>query len=333
MDIHVIQVSNKKDPKEAREIAQKFIKDDKKTFMRETDNFYRFRAIPKTKFVKNSYRSKKINDDIIITYGRLKPEFKHLSGGGLFSDFFRHPIDTIKHVFSQASKLNNESTKTLEEFGNRPIVLMQIARTPLNQIIPTALNVVSFGQYNKVKDKLGYDKLYHLSLLLTLNDGVKVIVEKNEVIKLSTNLSSLNNQTVYMNVDLMGKQLTLNDLIERTKALMGDVNFYEYDGFTNNCQIFIDQILNAAGLNKPQYHEFLFQDLTQLKENLPSYVPAVARKITDIRGIISRLMGKGKKNKNKGMKKFNEYMLDKTYKDEDELAKMFVEFFENSEFV
>lgn len=51
--------------------AVKF-KTSKGLFMRETKTSYRFRNIPKTKFIPKSYRTKKINKNISLIYGQLK---------------------------------------------------------------------------------------------------------------------------------------------------------------------------------------------------------------------------------------------------------------------
>ena len=56
---------------EAKKIAKDIIKDNKKKFYRETETSYRFRNIPKTKFVKKSFRTKKINDNVSLTFGKL----------------------------------------------------------------------------------------------------------------------------------------------------------------------------------------------------------------------------------------------------------------------
>lgn len=56
---------------EAKRIAKDIIKDDKKSFYRETENSYRFRNIPKTKFIKKSFKTKKVNDNISLTFGKL----------------------------------------------------------------------------------------------------------------------------------------------------------------------------------------------------------------------------------------------------------------------
>ena len=56
----------------AKQEAKNIIKDKKKNFYRETKTSYRFRAIPKTKFEKKSFRTKKINNNISLIFGKLK---------------------------------------------------------------------------------------------------------------------------------------------------------------------------------------------------------------------------------------------------------------------
>lgn len=58
----------------ARLKAQRFIRNSKKIFFRETEDSYRFRNIPKSYFT--DFVSKKIDDEITIVLGHLKE--KHL---------------------------------------------------------------------------------------------------------------------------------------------------------------------------------------------------------------------------------------------------------------
>jgi hypothetical protein len=63
-------INKDKGLKEAVEESKKFI-NDKKNFYRETTSSYRFRNIPKQKFEKRSFRSKKISPDVTLVYGKL----------------------------------------------------------------------------------------------------------------------------------------------------------------------------------------------------------------------------------------------------------------------
>lgn len=57
--------------KDAYFMAQNVINNVRKTFVRETSTSYRFRNIPKTEFIPNSYVSKKINDKMTLVFGKL----------------------------------------------------------------------------------------------------------------------------------------------------------------------------------------------------------------------------------------------------------------------
>ncbi len=310
--LHSVQISNNLSLDDAKKEAQKFIKDKKKKYHRETTKFYRFRNIAKQKFKPKSFKSKKINDDIVLVYGELKDENKHLSGGG-FMDFLKNPIGTIKEAFRGIpSKLNNISTKTLNEYGKLPINALQIARTPLNATLNGVINIMSLGKFNELKSKYGFDKMYHLSLIATLTNN-KIVIEKNEVINIEplSQSSTIGPNTEYLNVPLSNApNLTLIDMIDKTREYMGESKFYDYDGFNNNCQAFIASILNANNLMTPQADKFILQDVSGLQNDLNntgfSYVPKVMRKITNLGSIVSRLIGKG--TKKKALDEFDKYI-------------------------
>ena len=72
--IHAILINDTMPFKEAEKIAHEITKKDGNIFYRHEGNNFRFRNIPKTKFSK--YASKKINNEITIVFGLLKPQFR-----------------------------------------------------------------------------------------------------------------------------------------------------------------------------------------------------------------------------------------------------------------
>jgi hypothetical protein len=68
--LHAVIIKKPFDLDKAKEEAKQFIKD--KEYFRETSTSYRFRNIPKQRFVKSKYRTKKVNDKISLIYGKLK---------------------------------------------------------------------------------------------------------------------------------------------------------------------------------------------------------------------------------------------------------------------
>ena len=67
-ELHAVIISRNIPIGEAIKLSKEFISENR-NFYRITKNSYRFRNIPKTKFLKNSFRSKKINNNITLIYG------------------------------------------------------------------------------------------------------------------------------------------------------------------------------------------------------------------------------------------------------------------------
>ena len=61
---------------------------------------------------------------------------------------------------------------------------------------------------------------------------------------------------------------TVNDLFVTTRDFMG-YRFLPYQSNSNNCQVFIDSVLSANGLNTPNLKEFVKQDTRSIFKNNP----------------------------------------------------------------
>lgn len=70
-ELHAVIIKKPIKLQEAKKIAKDIIKDPNRNFYRETSESYRFRNIPKTKFVKDSFRTKVLSDNISLVFGKL----------------------------------------------------------------------------------------------------------------------------------------------------------------------------------------------------------------------------------------------------------------------
>jgi hypothetical protein len=239
----------------------------------EYKNNWRFRIVPKTKFVPRSFRSKKVNDQITLVFAKLKPEFESLKGSGFF-DFLKDAYETVKDVGSSAvnkvkdffsPKLDdytNHTKAVLEKYGNQQIRGMRLVRQPVMSAIDSILNTVSIGKWASLKKKYGFDKFFHLGLEVDLSDGKKLTVEKLDVVEVSDN--NYEGKGVEMQaVPLKSRQFTLNQLLETARRNVGDKRFFEYDAFKNNCQWFVSYLLEGQNLYGPKEKEFVFQDIKE----------------------------------------------------------------------
>lgn len=299
--LHAIIITKKLSSDDAQQLANKIANKNVKQY-RETKNTYRFKFLPKTKFIQSSYKTKKVNSKLSLVYGELKPQFIKLNGSGLFDkikDVTRRVVSAPKNIYDTLTKgrrldgFNNISKNTLEKFGNEKIVGLTIAREPLQNWIHSVFNVVSFGKWNEGLHKEGITKLFHLSLVATLQNNQKIVIEKIDDVNINSHFS-FGNQTEYKDVNLENKNFTLNELIQKTKEMVGDKTFFEYRSFDNNCFYFVSYLLKSVGLYNNENKKFVFTDLENFVKQLPSHTELIANKITDLGALWSRISGRAK---------------------------------------
>ncbi len=198
-----------------------------------------------------------------------RPMLKKISGGDIFT----------------YSDFTNSSKAVLKENGNKKIVEIELFRSPIDTNISSVLNAITLG-----KLKANYDELFHLGMVVTLEDGTKVLIEKNENIVISKQLYQAQ-ETMNVPVD---KEMTLDALLLRTKQRMGEDNFFKYGAFDHNCQDFILNILNANNMLTSENEKFIYQDLTKLIEDTPYLVRKIADLGTTAKAFWNKIRGVGK---------------------------------------
>jgi hypothetical protein len=179
--------------------------------------------------------------------------------------------------------------KILQSIGNEKVESLQLVRTPLSKISRFLLNIASFGQLESKLKESNIDDLFHLSLLI----NGKYELDKQEVIKLVRNPNAVkeNSQTLVIPVS---SNLTINEMIENTQRQMGQ-NYGTYDAKTNNCSIFISNVLSANNLSTENSDIFLNQKTIELFNKFPSISEKLVKFGTDIGGIVDKtLYGEGK---------------------------------------
>ncbi len=287
--LHAVKIHNMND-NDAKQEAKKFIVPGKpgrkvKFFRRLKNGTLSFRNIPKTKFIPRSYRSKKINDNITLVYGRLKPQFAALRGDGIIED--------VGDFFSPRQDYNNVSRETLNKYGNMIIKKMVLYRTPIQSIINTVLNIISLGKWNSVREKYHYDKLFHLALVCTLNNGKNIIIEKNAVVNISDYYETKPDTEVYDDINL-NKEITPKQMLDETLAQIGPEKFFIYDPVNANCQVFLRDVLSSQGLYNNNINGWLFQPLDELMKEMPGWTYPISKLGARVSAVFNKLFGYGR---------------------------------------
>ena len=160
----------------------------------------------------------------------------------------------------------------LNSIGQEKVSSIKLIRTPLSKATQFLLNIASFGQLQEKMKEIGIDKLFHLSMLI----NGQYELEKNEVIKMRVNPNAVKSDSETLDVPI-NTDITIQQLMDNTQKQMGQ-NYGSYDAKTNNCSIFLSNVLSANGLSNSNSETFI----NQKTEELFNSFPALSKKIVDL---------------------------------------------------
>ncbi len=237
-----------------------------------------------------------------LSYGEAmkaaKSSYKRKSGKGLIGNLKKAVKYSKERIFFPADKLPGSAQKAYDKLKGATVKSIMVNRKPVSGIVEKMLNFMSIGTYEKEKKKLGYDKMFHLSMVLTTNQG-RIAVEKNERINIAAGGTG-GGESIEIAYD---RGDTFASFLEKARWKMGDHKFFQYNAFENNCQDFIIGLLSANGVLSAEAKKFVKQDAESLLKAMPGFVGRVAQAATDVAGKISeRITGQGRKRKKKNVK-------------------------------
>jgi hypothetical protein len=229
-----------------------------------------------------------------------------------------------EQVFFPEKKLPSVVQPTFEKYKNFRILSAQLRREPILAFVDKFINLISFGKFNQAKKDLGYDKMFHLSLILQLENGPKLLVEKNERINMTTSFKdgpqvqyypALAGTSPPQGVLTIPGNPTLGEFYDKTLKAVGEHQFFTYNAFQQNCQAFIADLLRSNGALTPEAQTFVMQDAQTVIKQLPFYVSKIAQFATDTAGRVRQFFGFGSSKRSAGAskkiqrrKKFQDFM-------------------------
>jgi hypothetical protein len=196
-----------------------------------------------------------------------------------FTSAVKKTKDYANVIISGRNDYPPKVRKILSELGTKMIKSAMVRRTPVPSVLTTALNAVSLGEFAKRFKTAPYDTLFHLSLVLDLEGGTKLLIEKNEVINMDKN-PSIPQKTDIQLVSNIPANLSVNDMLQKAQQKMGGY-YFSYSARDNNCQDYIMAILQANNMGNDENYTFIKQDTKQLFEGLTT-LRKVSNTITDL---------------------------------------------------
>ena len=190
-------------------------------------------------------------------------------------------LGQLQHTFNNLSLETATMPPNVKDILNRRgdaiVNSIRIGRSPVQSAIQSILKTVS---------TVPYDQLFHLFMVFQTSKG-DILFEKNARINASTTIPK--SEEWYSLPDV--PHSTLNDYIQNTKKFMG-AKMFPYHPSTNNCQDFIQSVLQANGIRDQKVYEFVKQDTTAIFKN-KGWLSSTAKQVTDLGGYADVLMQGG----------------------------------------
>lgn len=165
--------------------------------------------------------------------------------------------------------------KLITTYGQQKVLFMNVCRKPISKMLDTAMNVMSLGKWEEQKKELGYDSLFHLYIVIGLENNMILTMEKNQVVNIAPHQSDLDVNC--MRIDIP-KVVTLAELLVKGEQLQGP-SFYLYNPKNNNCQYFVMSVLKGSNLGNQEVFDFVLQDSEKLVSGALDFI---GRHTTDL---------------------------------------------------
>ena len=189
----------------------------------------------------------------------------------------------------------NKRPKAINDYlslhGNKGLRRIIVSRKPVSAKIQYIANLVTSGGWEQNMKKLNYDDVYHLFMLVELDDGTLFKLEKNSRVDITLHDNKLGDTMI--NIDNINK--TLNDMFNNAEKEYGLERIYRYNAFKTNCQVLLIDLISAIDKITPQLREYIMQTASALIES--DILKYLAKMATDSTALIRHTIEGGKKRK------------------------------------
>lgn len=194
--------------------------------------------------------------------------------------------------FFPENKLTGSSVEVLNRYGDFKVVGIYPRRKPVIPAIEKFINLISLGKYERNKAAANYDKMFHLGVILMLDNMRGILVEKNEKIFITDDFDNIDDEMIEVKYN---GGATLKQFLENARLMVGDFTFFQYNSFSNNCQAFVNNLLIANKCMTREAGEWIKQDVGKILKGLPPWVTKISQFVTDTYAKVRQFFGAGKR--------------------------------------
>jgi len=189
----------------------------------------------------------------------------------------------------------NQRPKAINDYlklhGNKKLRRIIVSRKPVSAKIQYIADLVTFGGWTQNMKKLNYDDVYHLFMIVELDDGTLFKLEKNSRVDITLHDNKLGD--TMKSIDNINN--TLNDMFEISEKEYGLERIYRYDPFKTNCQMLLVDLISAINKITPELREYIMQTASMLIES--DILKYIAKMATDSTALIRHTVEGGSKKK------------------------------------
>lgn len=209
-----------------------------------------------------------------------------IKGGGIY--------DIGKSLIYGRSDYPADQKRIIQKYGAIAIRSIRIGRTPLPSAINSVLNIVTLGAFQKLVQASPYDKLFHLFSIIELDNGTKILLEKNEAINMKVVSAYTPKNTEYIDATYIPSGLTFKEMLDNGQKIQG-AKWFKYQAVNNNCQLFIIALLQGSSVLTKELQDFIKQDIKSIFQSLP-LTKQIMNTVTGIGSAIDIVKKGGKNN-------------------------------------
>jgi hypothetical protein len=218
---------------------------------------------------------------------QLKQKKKNQKGEGVISDTYDAIKRRVNAIREGPSGAPSSRLKKFINENNNKIVSVQLGKKPIIKPVHKFLDAVSFGRFSKKAKELNYDSVFHNYLIITLDNGKKIKLEKNAIVEYKPAKESDFKHEIF-DIPLNGKELTLTEMINKASDGKGK-DFWKYSADRNNCQEFTRSMIVENGLLPETDKTVELQDAKELVDTLP-FGSNLTNSITNTAAVGDRLL-------------------------------------------
>ena len=217
----------------------------------------------------NRLNQKRLTTVGYVQIPTLSNNIDEIQGDGVIGDL---QDKFIKKFLGNRPKVINDLIKN---YGTHTIIKIEVCRVAVKQLWVKLINAMSIGILKQKMKERDYDKLFHLYVIIHLDNGDRYRIEKNQRMKIIKD-PKISEGTKCNPVNV---KLNLAEFIIAPEKV-NMKNLYRYNAFSENCQNYVKRLLNANGIT--QFNDFILQNV---KDLAPGIVQKIARGITDVAGV------------------------------------------------